>query len=199
MAVKKTVHTAEEIRSVLEELKKQTDRGAGIIAASVTEELLAVVIQERLLPLNSDLRQALFERMNAPLSTMSAKINLGRALGLYSDVGAKRLHMLREVRNRFAHRIEALTFDHPIVVDAMQDGLADVPPPKFKSNRFAFEMIFAACCMLLLGQSGQNIRINNLGETRPEIFLQLLSVLDPAMAEKISALGLEPKPDPTGK
>ena len=86
MAVKKELHSTEEIKTVFDELSKQTDRGAGIIAASVVEELLAVVIQARLLPLNGETRRSLFEGPNAPLSSFSAKIHLGLGLGAVAKV-----------------------------------------------------------------------------------------------------------------
>ena len=56
MAVKKELHSTEEIKTVFDELSKQTDRGAGIIAAAVVEELLAVVIQARLTPQKTQMR-----------------------------------------------------------------------------------------------------------------------------------------------
>lgn len=182
MAVKKTVHTAEEILTVLEELKKQTDRGAAIVAASVAEELLAVVIQERLLPLNSEIRKSLFDRPNAPLSSFSAKIDLGYALGLFSDSAMKHLHILRECRNRFAHRIEPLNFDHPSITEVLskigESELRNVA----KTNRDLYEGLFRTIAIILIAECNQDIRIEDLGKTRPDIFIRLVGMLWPEKA-----------------
>jgi hypothetical protein len=188
MAVKKTVHTAEEIKAVLEELNGQTDRGAAIIAASVIEELLAVIIQKRLLPLTSDLRRSLFERTNAPLSSFSAKIDLGLLLGLYSASAAKHLHILRECRNKFAHRIEALTFDHPEITKIMAPLLDEPAFGAMESNRHRYLAVVQLNAMLFVAMGYSDIRIVELGQTRPDIFVELFAWLWPEKAEVFRGL-----------
>jgi hypothetical protein len=187
MAVKKAVHTADEIKAVLGELEKQTDRGAAIIAASVIEELLAVVIQERLL-LTGDLTRALFDRPNAPLSTFAAKIDLGFALGLYSDSALKHLHIIRECRNKFAHRIEALDFDHPDI-----QGIIGVltAQPFFKAQQTTRERyfsLFRLTSILLMSECNENIRIVQLGQNRPDIFVGLFARIWPERAAELKLI-----------
>jgi hypothetical protein len=186
MAVRKELPSTEEIKAVFDELSKQTDRGAGIIAASVVEELLAVLIQARLLPLNSETRQSLFERPNAPLSTFSAKIHLGLALGLYSDVGAKRLHMMREVRNRFAHRIKALTFEHPDIIEVMGGIiLKDLSP--IPTNREKYLIVFSLVALQLAVQCREDIRISDLRDMHQDMFFEAVRVILPKDAEQLTA------------
>src|SRR5664279_2548110 len=62
--------------AIVDELKKQTDRGAAILAAAVLDQMLETVIEKRLLIFDSKQRKALLGRM-APLSTFSAKIEIG--------------------------------------------------------------------------------------------------------------------------
>lgn len=81
---RKKVHTPKQVTTFLEELKNQTDRGVGVIAATVIEEILELLIQERLLELSAERHDALFGRMR-PLSTLSAKTELAFALGLISN------------------------------------------------------------------------------------------------------------------
>ena len=42
---------------------------------------------------------------NGPLATLSAKIDLARLLGLISEMVRSDLHIIRDVRNEFAHEI----------------------------------------------------------------------------------------------
>jgi hypothetical protein len=101
---KKHTHSTEQITAFGNELNSQTDRGAGIVAAAVVEDALAQVIRNRLVEISNVRWEALFGRMR-PLSSFSAKIELGMALGLYDDVLRRLLDMLRDVRNRFAHHM----------------------------------------------------------------------------------------------
>lgn len=105
-------HSGEMISSVIAELEKQSDRGAGIIAASLIEEILELVILMRLRPLSSDKYRDLFKG-NSPLSTFAAKIDIAYAIGAINEVTHIQLHLIRKVRNHFAHRIDPLNFEHP--------------------------------------------------------------------------------------
>ncbi len=102
------------------ELNSQTDRGAAIVGVAWVEEELEAAIRSFL----NDDRKAwdrLFGR-SGPLSTLSAKIDLARLLGMCSKVITSDLHILREVRNDFAHAITArdhsgLTFRSSSIAD----------------------------------------------------------------------------------
>jgi DNA-binding MltR family transcriptional regulator len=111
------VHTREQITALLDELKKQTDRGVAIIASAVLEEIVALMILHRLVDLGSERRDAMFAKPGAPLSNFSAKIEMAFALGLIPNQTRLALHLIRDVRNKFAHRIESLTFDDPEVAN----------------------------------------------------------------------------------
>jgi len=60
-------HTDAEIKIFMEELKKQTDRGVGIVAAAVIEDALEFAIKRRLVVLSNTRAEELFGRMR-PLS-----------------------------------------------------------------------------------------------------------------------------------
>src|SRR5687768_9142964 len=99
---KKPLHTSEQITAFLEELKTQSDRGVAIVAASVLEEITKGLILARLIELSSDRRDTLFEKTGAPLSSFSAKIEMAFALGAITNEIRLGLHLIREIRNRFA-------------------------------------------------------------------------------------------------
>jgi hypothetical protein len=100
------------ITGVIAELDKQSDRGAGIIAAAFIEEILELVILNRLRPLSSDKHRDLF-RGNSPLAAFAAKIDIAYAIGVINEIAHIQLHLIRKVRNQFAHRIQPLDFEHP--------------------------------------------------------------------------------------
>lgn len=89
--------------ALVQEIESQTDRGAAIVGVAwVEEELLAAI--ESLLEKDKAAWDRLF-RKSGPLSSLSAKIDLARLLGMVSKVVAADLHILREVRNEFAHSV----------------------------------------------------------------------------------------------
>ena len=93
----------------LNEIKKQRDRGAAIIAASVLEDHLLAAIQSRL-HRNDTIESKIFKGYG-PLASFSAKIDLGFLLGLYSSTSHKQIHRIREIRNEFAHNLAPLSFN----------------------------------------------------------------------------------------
>jgi hypothetical protein len=101
-------------RPIVDELEQQTDRGAAIIGAAFVESLLRQSLESRLrvgTALERRTANRLFATMG-PLSSFSAKIDLGVLLGLYPETVQGDLHRLREVRNQFAHEHEPRDFGY---------------------------------------------------------------------------------------
>jgi DNA-binding MltR family transcriptional regulator len=106
-------------RPIVEELEQQTDRGAAIIGAALVETLLRQALESRMRVrtlLEKRTAKGLFGTMG-PLSSFSAKIDLGLLLGLYPEAVRGDLHRIREVRNEFAHEEEPRDFDYPKISD----------------------------------------------------------------------------------
>ncbi len=101
--------TPEEIQAAVRDFGGQTDRGVAIIAVSMLEQMLEILLTQRMMPLNAKRYATMFGKMG-PLSSVSAKIELALALGVISENLYYQIDALRKVRNTFAHRIEALTF-----------------------------------------------------------------------------------------
>jgi hypothetical protein len=171
-------HPPKAVEAYVEELKKQTDRGAGIVAAAVVEDALEFTIKRRLIELSNTRADSLFGRMR-PLSSFSAKIELGFALGLYDDKLRRPLNMIRDIRNEFAHNMEATSFDHPDIAKLVDDARALIPEPagqsllQERSRRNVFMHFFFIAMMLLYASGAADIRLKPLGETHTEIFVQL--------------------------
>jgi hypothetical protein len=95
-------------RHATNEIPKQRDRGAGIIASSILEDYLIAAIKTRF-----DRHQGIEDKLfkgTGPLSSLSAKIDLGLLLGLYTKRVHTMLHDMREVRNDFAHNPLPVSF-----------------------------------------------------------------------------------------
>jgi len=188
---KPTQLTVDQVYGVLAELQAQTDRGAAIIAASVLDEMLEVLLLKRLCPLSNKHYEALFNRM-APLSSFSAKIEMAFALGLLSENGCGQLHTIRDVRNKFAHRIEALSFDHPDIQEELKKAASRSPALAIKS-REGFLIQFRIIALLLAAETRDDIQIKQLGETHEELFLDLAT-----QVRNIKQPGSETNPLPPG-
>jgi hypothetical protein len=172
---KAPIQTPEQIKAILQEVSSQSDRGAAIVAAAAIEELTEQVILERFIKLSSDRTEALFRRMNAPLSSFAAKIEIAFAIGIIANELRLTLHFIRDVRNKFAHRIESLTFDHPEIAAIIEKRMAERVAAKKKSNRDKYMEVFHAASVILIGTRGAEMRIKPLEETHADHFLRFFA------------------------
>jgi hypothetical protein len=169
------VHSDEQVTAFMAELEKQTDRGVGIVAASVVESALQELIQRRLVSMSNTRLDLLFGRMR-PLSSFAAKIELGSALGLYSDRARLLLNMLRDVRNAFAHEMNAIGFDAPEIAKLVEK--AKTPnAPSGPSTRETFINLFYAVIGIFYAVGVADIRIKPLSETHGDLYLALSHAL----------------------
>lgn len=97
------------LMTLIEEMNGQSDRGVAIVGAAWFEESMSAAI-ESFLHSEPKAWKRLFGG-NGPLANLSAKIDLSRLLGLVSDAIKSDLHIIREIRNEFAHQIAHKT-DH---------------------------------------------------------------------------------------
>jgi DNA-binding MltR family transcriptional regulator len=183
----------EDAAPIIDELRKQTDRGAAIIAATFLDNLLQIALERRFLHLSKDQHKALFGRM-APLSTFSAKIEIAYAAGLFGKSAYNNIQMIRNVRNKFAHKLERLHFDHPQIakfIDDPQRKKAIIGSPS--SRRDEFLITFALLIILLYGYTAEDIRLLPLGKTHPAFFAALAQTLQTMQETLRSAQNAKPR------
>lgn len=89
--------------ALVNELENQSDRGVAIVAVAWIEEALVAAIHS-FVEKNKAAWDRLF-RKSGPMSSLSAKIDLARLLAMTSDAIHSDLHILREIRNEFAHSV----------------------------------------------------------------------------------------------
>ena len=92
---------AASINEFVEEFGNESDRAAVILIVARLDQLLSEILSRFFLP-NTGSQDELLDT-DRPLGTFSAKIHVGHRLGLIDDSLARALHLIRRLRNAFAH------------------------------------------------------------------------------------------------
>jgi len=98
------------------EFEGESDRACVILAATLLDAALETLLKACLSPSISG-TDSLFDGSNAPLGTFSARIDLSYRLGLISPQLTRDLHLIRRIRNDFAHNVAGCSFDDTSVRD----------------------------------------------------------------------------------
>jgi len=105
-----------QFRDYLSLLKREFDQGSdrscAVVVASMLDERLYSLLRLTLVP-NASRHDSLFNGPSAPLNSFSSKIDMAFRIGLFSDKFARDLHIIRKIRNSFAHSFEPQSFDTP--------------------------------------------------------------------------------------
>lgn len=117
-----------------DELNKETDRGAVLLAAAWIETLLGDILASVLRPkAKSDVPDLLDGKARQPLGSFSARTDIAYRLGLIDAEFFSALYYLRRLRNDFAHVI-----DKPgdLTAKEHQPNLDGLLQPFLKSKAF---------------------------------------------------------------
>jgi hypothetical protein len=95
-------------------LNKESHRGRTLISTGYLEELLGRVLQSFFIQIPR--ARLLVEGGNAPLGTFRSRIDACYVMGLISEDEHYDLHLIRKIRNEFAHNIDA-TFELDAITD----------------------------------------------------------------------------------
>ena len=101
------------------EFRGESDRACVILAASLLDNALLSLLRARLVATPSA-TDSLLDGANAPLSTFSARIDMCYRLGVLSAKFTRDLHLVRKIRNQFAHNITGCSFEESSVRDRIQ-------------------------------------------------------------------------------
>jgi DNA-binding MltR family transcriptional regulator len=118
------IDDAEAMRFVRVWIRK-SDAEAALLAGTFVEDRLGFAIKSQFVSLptagnNAKMvtEAALFDGYG-PLATFFAKIDIGYALGLYDLMVRNDLHMIRSIRNDFAHSLESVSFSQEPVASKL--------------------------------------------------------------------------------
>lgn len=113
-------HLAQKWHSAfIKEFSKESDRAAVILTAALFDNALDNMLRSYLVA-SATGEDELFDGPNAPMGTLSAKITLSYRVGLISASFARDLHLVRKIRNDFAHDITECDFNSPRVTQRVQ-------------------------------------------------------------------------------
>ena len=124
--------TDEDIPSIRKEFIEGTDRSAALIATAVVEGALTSALTARMCAFDPPEEfYELFVGPQAPLGTLSARIKLGKALGLYGSQVLGWLDSIRKIRNVYAHAANSIPFSHPTIISELET----LPPSEIHVQR----------------------------------------------------------------
>jgi len=134
----------EEFDATISEIESGSDRVAGIMCATVLQNTPCGAIISQLKD-QSEVAKLFDER--GPLNTFSGQIMMGRALGLYNGRVEDMLHIVRKVRNKFAHSVVSLDFKDPQIVGwcSSLKRFAEIYAPPTREMNVARRYYEAAC------------------------------------------------------
>ena len=90
-----------EFTPFLDDLNKESERGAVLISVSYLEQQLKEIVSGFLC--EGDASKSLLEGFNAPLGTLAARAAAAAAMGLISTREYRELNTIKKIRNQFAH------------------------------------------------------------------------------------------------
>ncbi len=101
----------DDAADVLFSLLKESDAGLVVLSTSYVDSCFTDAFKKNLINLTSDAEDVLFGG-TGPFATFSAKIRTAHALGWISRSVSNDLHILRRIRNTFAHDPYKTSLDH---------------------------------------------------------------------------------------
>lgn len=90
-------------------LSRETDRGCALMAAECLSDQLSELLRAHFVE-DRKVCDRVFDGMNGALSTFSSRIEFAYLLGHIGVVARRELHLIRKIRNEFAHGYRPLAF-----------------------------------------------------------------------------------------
>lgn len=163
------------IEYLVNEFGKESDRAAVILVTSLIDQTLTDLLKLYLLPSSSD---EVFDGINSPLANFSSKINFAHRIGLISAKFNRDLHMIRKIRNQFAHNVFGCDFKDGSVkqrIDLINKSFNDKEyffnKKEFKEYQKSHKGLFLAITMLMLFELNEkSVEVNPSEEALLETF-----------------------------
>lgn len=114
----------EEFTRFVAEFRGESDRAAVILGAAKLDLVMYQILQQYLVPITGS-KDELLDGDSA-LGTFSSKINLIHRLGLISGEFTRALHIIRRIRNSFAHEVSGCTLDSGAHSDRVKELITPI-------------------------------------------------------------------------
>lgn len=142
----------ETFSSFIKQTSEESDRGSVLVAVSIIDDILAQLLKVKLVP-TLERNDELFDGAYAPFSSFSARIDLAYRVALIGTNTRRSCHILRKIRNDFAHATEVKGFTH----SATQDRIREL----FKLNSNMVELLEK---VIIEGTKGHEIEIREFND-----------------------------------
>jgi len=128
----------QEFEKFVEDFKKESDRSAVILGTAKLDIQLYQILRKVLRSTPSSRDDLLDD--GRPLGTFSSRIDMAYRLGLITADFARELHLVRRIRDSFAHELSNATLKY----GAYQDRLNEIVTPlvKYRSYRSLRKKLF---------------------------------------------------------
>lgn len=117
------------------EVRQESPRAMAILSAAVLDEAMTSLLKLALLPCPTS-TDPLFDDSYAPIGSFSAKIEVAERMGIISPGVAQSLHLIRRIRNDFAHDIAGCSFENAVVCNRVGElrRLNDIAKPERRTQ-----------------------------------------------------------------
>jgi DNA-binding MltR family transcriptional regulator len=105
---------------ILETLDHDSDRAVAVIVGAMIENRLERGLKARMRIIDKDALNKVFQ-FSGPLGSFSAKIDVAYLNGLLSKDAYEDLARFKDIRNKFAHKLDIRTFDSDSVRDSAKN------------------------------------------------------------------------------
>jgi hypothetical protein len=133
------VEHMDEVFEFRQSLSDETDRGCALMAAAYLDSELQKLLSKYCVN-NPNVQKDIFGRSRS-LSTFSSRIDMSYLLGLLGPNAHRDLHLIRKVRNEFAHVASPIDFNDPGLAqrcdELYHDAYGKPVPPRKKFMRVA--------------------------------------------------------------
>jgi DNA-binding MltR family transcriptional regulator len=175
----------EDVQKFRQSLTPETDRGCALLAASYIDEQLKSLICATLV--KSDKVQKRICSAHGPLSTFSARIDFAYLLGLIGPKAHRDLHLIRDIRNRFGHSAEPLSFTDPEIEKLCKkfwhDGGVKALASRRKFVRIVLELLAPIHARQSCAKSRKEAEDFSIAPSKSDEFLKLIDELHAAIRE----------------
>jgi hypothetical protein len=182
------LHDYVAFKEFVDEFKNESDRAAVILGAARLDYLLYQILTKYLLP-NVGSRDELLDG-DSPLATFSAKINMVHRLGLINPDFARALHLIRKIRNSFAHEVSGCKLDS----GPQSDRIRELVAPFIQTE--AFKYIKRTYFKDKAGTAANFHTLLVLASVRLEGIFERLSPLTDETATELCPKGYKPESQP---
>jgi DNA-binding MltR family transcriptional regulator len=110
-----TLRDAKQDQEIVEKIDGGDDRSAAILAEALLEDRLTKCLLAHLKDDNVVVGKMF--KGYGPLASFGAKLDLAYLMEIINERELQVLNRVKEIRNRFAHRLEAHSFDVPMIKD----------------------------------------------------------------------------------